>query len=87
VRTPRASKGPALPANITDKPDADAVVFFAHADGPRASAGRRMILATRAIFGPREVNFNWYSTWDSGRDRVVVMTSKKAKAASVDLAH
>ena len=46
-----------------------------------------MILATRAIFGPREVNFNWYSTWDSGRDRVVVMTSKKAKAASVDLAH
>ena len=37
------------------------------------------------MFGPREVNFNYYSTW-RGSDRVVVMTIEKARAAGVWLA-
>ena len=40
---------------------------------------------TDAIFGPREVNFNWYSVW-GGRDRVVVMPFPKAVGGKVPTA-
>lgn len=86
VRALAREQGLRLPANVTDGPKADAVVFFAQADGP---PGERWTTndpwLTRAVFGPREVNFNWYSSW-GGRDRVVVMTNEKAKAAGVALA-
>jgi hypothetical protein len=85
VRTLAREQGLALPANITAGPDADAVVFFPQAEGP--TGGRWTTndpWLTRAVFGPGEVDFNWYSTW-GGRDRVVVMTDKKAKAAGVSL--
>ena len=37
------------------------------------------------MFGPREINFHYYSTWE-GYDRVVVMTMEKARAAGAPLA-
>jgi hypothetical protein len=86
VRALAAAQQITLPANITDGAAADAVVFFAIADGPGA---RRWTTndpwLTEATFGPREVNFNWYSSWD-GRDRIAVMTVDKARAAGVALA-
>jgi hypothetical protein len=86
VRALALSQGLKLPANVTDGRDAGAVVFFGRAEGP---PGERWTTndpwLTRAVFGPREVNFNWYSTW-GGRDRVVVMTSKKAREAGVAIA-
>jgi dolichyl-phosphate-mannose-protein mannosyltransferase len=86
VRTLAREQGLALPANVTNGPDAGAVVFFAQTDGP---PDRRWTTndpwLTRAVFGPREVNFNWYSTW-AGPDRVVAMTNEKATAAGVAFA-
>ena len=67
--------------------DADQVVFFARAEGERPTRWTvNDPWLTRAVFGPREVNFNYYSTWE-GPDRVVVMTIEKARAAGVWLAH
>jgi dolichyl-phosphate-mannose-protein mannosyltransferase len=80
-----AERGLALSANAVQG-DADQVVFFARAEGERPT---RWIVndpwLTRAVFGPREVNFNYYSTWE-GPDRVVVMTLEKARAAGAWLA-
>ncbi len=86
VRAVAAAQHLPLPQNVVDAPDGDDVVFFARADGPPP---RRWITndpwLTEAVFGPGELNFNWYSTWE-GRDRVVVMTLEKARAAGVALA-
>jgi 4-amino-4-deoxy-L-arabinose transferase-like glycosyltransferase len=86
VRALAAEQHVALPPNVVDAPEGDDVVFFARADGPPP---RRWITndpwLTEAVFGPGELNFNWYSTWD-GRDRIVVMTLEKARAAGVALA-
>lgn len=83
VRWLAASRGVELPANATA--NADEVIFFAQAEGP--SAWRWTVndpWLTRAVFGPREINFNYYSTW-AGFDRVVVMTIEKARAAGIPL--
>jgi hypothetical protein len=74
-----ADRGVTLPSNSVQT-NADEVVFFALSEGIPVE---RWIVndpwLTRAVFGPREVNFNYYSTW-SGSDRVVVMTIEKARA-------
>lgn len=80
-----AARGLTLPANAVQA-DADEVVFFA----PSESGELHYWVVndpwlTRAVFGPREVNFNYYSTW-RGADRVVVMTLAKARAAGAPLA-
>jgi 4-amino-4-deoxy-L-arabinose transferase-like glycosyltransferase len=82
-----AERGLALSANaVAAQADCDQVVFFQRAEGERPT---RWIVndpwLTRAVFGPREVNFNYYSTWE-GPDRVVVMTLEKARAAGAWLA-
>jgi len=62
------------------------VVFFARGDGPTPYVWKvndRWLV--EAVFGPRELNFNWYSTW-SGHDRVVVMKIDKARSFGVALA-
>ena len=74
------ARGLTLPANAVQA-DADEVVFFAPSES--GDVTRWLVndpWLTRAVFGPREVNFNYYSTW-SGSNRVVVMTLAKAKAS------
>jgi len=73
-------QGLGIPPNARGGAPPEAVVFFARAEGPSA---RGWITndpwLTQAIFGPREVNFNWYATW-LGRDRIVVMSVEKFAA-------
>jgi hypothetical protein len=86
VRALIADQQLALPPNVGDGPGPDMVVFLARADGPgpwRMKTNDPWL--TKAVFGPREVNFNWYTTWDS-RDRVVVMTTERARASEIRLA-
>jgi hypothetical protein len=86
VRALAELRGTPLPVNAHGGPDAQAVVFFARAEGPdptRWTVNDPWL--TEAVFGPREVNFNWYSNWE-GHDRVVVMTIDKARDAGVPLA-
>ena len=76
----------AIPGNVVSAPAGDAVVFMGHSE--HAALGVRTTndpWLTKAVFGPREMNFNWYSTW-VGRDRVVVMTLDKARRSHVPLA-
>ncbi len=87
VRALARQQGVALPANVSAAANAQAVVFFARSEGP--SPARWTVndpWLTEAVFGPREVNFHWYSTWE-GHDRIVVMTTEKARAAGVTLAN
>jgi hypothetical protein len=85
VASRAAQRGSALPANA-NQANADEVVFCAGTEGaaPHRWTGNDPWL-TRAVFGPREVNFNYYSNW-AGADRVVVMTRDKARDAGVPLA-
>jgi hypothetical protein len=79
VRALAAEQHLALPANVGDAP-VDAFVFQPIAEGPSPWSWKTNdAWLTRAVFGPREVNFNWYSTW-GGHDRIVVMTNEKTPA-------
>jgi hypothetical protein len=74
-----------IPRNAVRRGTAEQVVFFAAAEGPgpwRWKTNDPWL--TEEVFGPREVNFNWYSSW-AGHDRVVVMTWRKARATDVPL--
>ena len=84
--------GLTLPPNAQDpsagKPSAnvDAFVLFARAEGPSPfTIPSNDPFLTLAVFGPREVNFNWYASW-TGADRVIVMSRAKARRAGVALA-
>jgi 4-amino-4-deoxy-L-arabinose transferase-like glycosyltransferase len=80
-----AARGVTLPANAVQA-NPDEVVFFAPSEG--APATQWLVndpWLTRAVFGPWEVNFNYYSTW-SGADRVVVMTLEKARISGAPIA-
>jgi len=86
VRSMAASQHLGLPANVTVGRNFDQVVFFAEAEGPDSwHMKTNDPFMTTAIFGSREVDFGWYATW-TGRDRVVVMTSAKAKFIGARLA-
>jgi len=77
----------ALPGNVTEGP-ADAVVFFAKAEGPGSWSWKTNDpWLTEAVFGPMEVNINWYSSWAGGQDRILVMTTAKARWTRVKLAY
>lgn len=74
-----------LPSNVTKQKNPDEVVFFARAEGPDGRIWKSNDpFQARAVFGPGEVNFDWYSSW-WGHDRVVVMTLEKARATKVPL--
>ena len=80
-----AERGLALPNNATES-EVDEVVFFARDEGaPRNRWTVNDPWLTRALFGPREINFNYYSNWE-GYDRIVVMTLEKARGAGIPLA-
>ena len=86
VRALAVEQGIAIPPNVTDDAGADMVVFLARADGPGPwKMKTNDPWLTRAVFGPIEMNFDWYSTWESA-DRVVIMTTEKARASVIPLA-
>jgi 4-amino-4-deoxy-L-arabinose transferase-like glycosyltransferase len=75
-----------IPPNTTAELDAGAVVFFARGEGPDPWLYKSNDpWQNKAVFGPREINLDWYSTWE-GHDRVVVMSMDKARATKVPLA-
>jgi len=92
VRALAAAQQLRLPPNVASNVGAtkdrsfDQVVFFPQAEGPDPwHMKTNDPWMTKAVFGPREINFGWYATW-TGRDRVVVMTAAKAKAIGARLA-
>ncbi len=85
VRESAVAQGMAVPSNVTDTSDARSAVFFAIAEGPGTWDWKTNDpWQVQAVFGPREMNFDWYSGW-TGHDRVVVMTIDKAKATGVPM--
>jgi hypothetical protein len=75
-----------LPPNVVSGRAGTEAVFFGIADGPGSWYFQTNDpWLTKAVFGPREVNFNWYAGW-TGNDRLVVMTLEKARATGVSLA-
>jgi len=75
-----------LPANAVAAPLGDAVVMFGRSEmGDPGLYKENDPWLTDAVFGPREVNFNWYAVW-GGHDRVVVMPIAKARAGAVPIA-
>ena len=87
VRSLAAAQNLALPSNVTEG-EAQVVIFFVNAEGPNPRSDTWKSndpWLTEAVFGPREVNVNWYAAW-IGQDHVFAMTTKKAKAAGVALA-
>jgi len=86
VRAIAAAQRLVMPANVTQGP-ADSVVFFCEAEGPGPYSWKTNDpWLTEAVFGPMEVNINWYSSWQGGRDRILVMTTEKARGTEVKLA-
>ena len=86
VRALLQAQSLSLPENVVTG-SASHVVFLGTAEGPGGWNWKvNDPNLTEAVFGPREVNFNWYSSWESGRDRVVIMTLDRARATGVPLA-
>jgi hypothetical protein len=68
-----------LPRGQTAKDPVDHVAFLARAEGPDLFKWpANDPWQAERVFGPLEVNFDWYPSW-GGADRVVVMSLAKAK--------
>ena len=86
VRASARAQHLALPSNVVSGRAGTEVVFFGIAEGPGSwNFQTNDPWLTKAVFGPREVNFNWYAGW-MGHDHLVVMTLDKARATGVSLA-
>jgi dolichyl-phosphate-mannose-protein mannosyltransferase len=86
VRALAARQHLTMAPNVTEGRDAQAVVFFAIDEGPGSwNFKTNDPFQIVAVFGPRELNFDWYCGW-LGRDRVVIMPIDKARATGVPLA-
>jgi Dolichyl-phosphate-mannose-protein mannosyltransferase len=86
VRALAAAQHLTLPPNIADRADAQSLVFFAIAEGPSSPDWKTNDpWLAQGVFGPLEMNFDWYSGW-SGHDRVVILSKAKAKATGAPLA-
>jgi hypothetical protein len=86
VRAIARAQNFALPKNVVSGSAGTEVVFFANAEGPGSWYFQTNDpWMTKAVFGPREVNLNWYAGW-LGRDHLIVMTLDKARATGVPLA-
>lgn len=76
-----------MPKNVVTGNAGTQVVFFGNAEGPGSwNFQTNDPWLTKAVFGPREMNFNWYAGW-LGHDHLVVMDLLKARATGVPLAH
>jgi len=73
--------------DVTEDPGATpSYAFFGNAEGPGSwNFQTNDPWLTKAVFGPREMNFNWYAGW-LGHDHLVVMDRAKARATGVPLA-
>lgn len=86
VRASALAQHLTLPKNVVSRPGGTEVVFFGNAEGPGSWFFQTNDpWLTKAIFGPREMNFNWYAGW-LGHDHLVVMSLEKARATGVPLA-
>jgi Dolichyl-phosphate-mannose-protein mannosyltransferase len=87
VRLLGTRSGLVVPPNaVPARAEAGHVVFFAKQEGPNPWVWKvNDPWLTEAVFGPGEVDFNWYSSWQ-GHDRVVVMDLAKARSFGVELA-
>jgi hypothetical protein len=86
VRNMATEQQIAMPANVVTAPAGQAVVMFGFADlGSTDLYKENDPWLTDAIFGTKEVDFNWYAVW-GGHDRVVVMPIEKAREGGVPLA-
>jgi len=86
IRSLARAQGLAMPPNVVKDKEGSQVVFFGTAEGPGDWNWRvNDPWLTKAVFGPREVNFDYYSSWN-GHDHIVVMALDKAKATGVPLA-
>jgi len=86
VRASARAQHLTLPKNVVGDHAGTQVVFFGIAEGPGSwNFQTNDAFLTKAVFGPLEVNFNWYAGW-TGQDRLVVMTIEKARATGVALA-
>ncbi len=75
-----------IPPNVGTTKESSEIVFFARAEGPGPWEWKSNDpFQTKAVFGPHEVNFSWYTSW-AGTDRVVVMTIEKARATLAPVA-
>jgi hypothetical protein len=87
IRSSARAQHLTLPPNVVKGREGTEVVFFGNAEGPNGWHWRvNDPFLTKAVFGPREMNFNWYSSW-SGRDHIVVMDIEKARSTGVPLAN
>jgi dolichyl-phosphate-mannose-protein mannosyltransferase len=86
VRSRAEAQHLALPANVVNAPAGTDVLFFAIAEGPGSWYFQTNDpWLTKAVFGPREVNLDWYAGW-MGHDHLLVMSLDKARATGVPLA-
>lgn len=86
VRASARQQKLALPSNVVEAPAGDQVIYWGQAEGPNPWHMRvNDPFLTKAVFGPREMDFNWYSTWE-GADHLVVMDRQKASSTGVALA-
>lgn len=75
-----------MPTNVVGNDAGTEVVFFGKSEGPGSwNFQTNDPWLTKAVFGPREMNFNWYAGW-MGHDHLVVMNLDKARATGVPLA-
>jgi hypothetical protein len=86
VRDEVARSGEEVPANApAGIRDPDFVAVYAYEAMPNLEWPANVRTLTVRTFGPLEVNFNYYPTWE-GNDRIVLMTFERACAVGVDFA-
>jgi hypothetical protein len=79
-----AKPGEELPANaLAGSGNADFVAVYAYEAMPNLEWPANLRTLTVRTFGPLEVNFNYYPTWE-GNDRIVLMTFERACSVGVD---
>ena len=79
-----AKPGEEFPANaLAENGNADFVAVYAYEAMPNLEWPANLRRLTVRTFGPLEVNFNYYPTWE-GNDRIVLMTFERACSVGVD---
>ncbi len=84
VREELAKPGEAIPANaVGEDVTPGFVAVYAFEAMPNLEWPANLRTLTVRTFGPLEVNFNYYPTWE-GNDRIVLMTFERACSVGVD---
>ncbi len=84
VREELAKSGEAIPANaVGEDLTPGFVAVYAFEAMPNLDWPANLRTLTVRTFGPLEVNFNYYPTWE-GNDRIVLMTFERACSVGVD---